>query len=511
MAKRIVIPNDLWYFVGCELFERGYINRNALLRTKETPKIRWELLGKEEWQACSHLNMLNLKGCESKEVGAWEEASYINMYVAETLKRKKLLKKYPETKRLVVEKGFINFDNVVLMSESRTEDLFREVNQKSINLLNRPLIFSLDAERLAIFILELIHIYQFRAGQDFIGKMLDDGILENQILLSYLEAHSLEPKNFELETRTTSKERERNEERFFKNMWNALNQKKPSILRDNKGKEIAKFDIGRLFRENEGKIEVDFGSFGLKVEGNFVGLGHILYDSEYLGAQSIQEVLESWNWLLEKTHVDSEILQMALNTSSLIIILKTGIEEGLDVYIFNLAINLRRLESLGVNVTPKIEEFGEEIRGHIRSFQKWEKKRIWEGIVTTQKLRKYLCNVSSECYLALISKFYGLDVRLGKHPDLIINDKKVEVKRASSYNLSSSIKSAQGQIHDIIAIKVDSLKQRPIPHHEATWLNEEKLKDAIMNALTLRQTGDIVLLFMTTLEGLKGRIILLEN
>ncbi len=433
------------------------------------------------------------------------------MYVAETLKRKRRLKKYPETKRLVVEKGFINFDNVVLMSESRTEDLFREVNQKSISLLSRPLIFSLDAERLAIFILELIHIYQFRVGKDFIGKMLDDGILENRILLSYLEAHSVESQNFELEIRATSKERERNEERFFKNMWNALNQKKPSILRDNEGKEIAKFDIGKLFRETEGKIEVNFDSFGLKVEGNFVGLGHILYNPEYLGAQSIQEVVESWNWLLEKTHVDSEILQMALETSSLIIILKTGIEEGIDVYIFNLAINLRRLESLGINVTPKIEEFGEEIRGHIKSFQKWEKKRIWNGILTTQELRKYLYNVSSECYLARISKSYGLEVRLGKHPDLTINDKKVEVKRASSYNLLSSIESAQDQIHDIIAIKVDSLKQRPIPHHEATWLNEEKLKDAIMNALTLRQVDDIVLLFMTTLEGLKGRIILLKK
>ncbi len=73
MAKRIVISNDLWYFVGCELFERGYINHNALLRTKETPKIRWELLGKEEWQAYSHLDMLNLKDFKSKEVKAWEE------------------------------------------------------------------------------------------------------------------------------------------------------------------------------------------------------------------------------------------------------------------------------------------------------------------------------------------------------------------------------------------------------------------------------------------------------
>jgi hypothetical protein len=301
-----------------------------------------------------------------------------------------------------------------------------------------------------------------------------------------------------------------NEERFFKNMWNALNQKKPSILRDNDGKEIAKFNLVKLFREKEGRISVNLGLFGLKVEGNFVGLGHILYNPEFLGAQSIQEVSESWDWLLEKTHVDSENLQMALEICSLIVILKTGIEEGKDVNIFNLAVNLRRLESLGIDVTPKIDEFGEEIRGHIKSFWRWEKKRVWNSILIAQKLREYLSNVSSECFLARISKSYGFDVRFGKHPDLTINGKRVEVKRPNSYNLSSSIDSAQGQLHDIIAIEVDSLKQRPIPYHEATWLDEEKLKDAITNALTPRWNDNVVLLFMATLEGLKGRIILLK-
>ena len=80
----------------------------------------------------------------------------------------------------------------------------------------------------------------------------------------------------------------------------------------------------------------------------------------------------------------------------------------------------------------------------------------------TQKLREYLSNVSSECLLARISKSYGFDVRLAKHPDLIINNKRVEVKRAQ-YNISNSIRSAQTQPHDIIAIEVDSLKEIEIP------------------------------------------------
>ena len=516
MTKRVRIPNDLWHFVGNELIGRGYMSHDAPVQTIEIPKIRWLLLGKEEWQAYSHLDMLNLNNFESKEGKVWDETDYLNLYVAETFKNKKLLKKYPETKRLIVELGFINFDNIVLMSKSRTENLFNEVNKKSFSLFGEPLMFSLDSSRLAMFILELIRIFKFRFGKNFTGKLLNDGILENQILLSYLKAHSISSKNFALNTIVISKKRKLNEERFFKNMWNALNQKKPEILRDNNGNEIAKFDIGKLFREKKGRVSVFFDSIGLKVEGNFVGLGHILYRPEFLGARNVQDVLESWDWLLEKTQIDSEKLQMALEACSLIVILKTGIEEGKDVNIFSLAINLRELESLGIDTTSKIEEFGDAFKGHIKSFRKFEKKDIWSGILVAQKLREYLSNVSSECFLARVAKSYGFNVSLQRHPDLKINGKEVEVKRAISHNLSSPISNAQNQRHDIIAIEVDSLEQQEIPFYtapvyETTWLAEGNLKDVLNSALKERRNGDIILLFTATFEGLKGRIILLKQ
>jgi hypothetical protein len=511
MVKRILIPNDLWHFVGNELFERGYINHDALLQTKKTPKIRWLLLGKKEWQACVHLGILNPNNFKSREEKVWEETDYLNLYVAETFKRKKLLKKYPETKRMIVERGFINFDNVVLMSESRTEELFKEVNEKSISLLGQPLVFSSDSTRLAILILELIRIYKFRVGKNFAGKIPSDGILEDQILLSYLEAHTVASQNFELDSTAMSKKKELNEKRFFKNMWNALNQKKPSVLRDNEGKEMARFNIGKLFREKEGRVHVNFGSLGLKVQGNFVGLGHILYRPEFLGARSVQEVLDSWDWLLEKTHVDSANLQMALEACSLIVILKTGIEEGKDVHIFSLVVNLRKLDSLGVDVTPKIDEFGREIRGHIKSFRKLEKKGIWNAILVAQELRKYLSNVSSECFLARIAKSYGFNVELSEHPDLIINDRMVEVKRASSYDFRSLLKDAQNQPHEIIAIEVNSLNQIEIPNYENIWSKEVELKSALESSLETKWKGDIVLLFIRTFEGLKARMILLRK
>ncbi len=219
--------------------------------------------------------------------------------------------------------------------------------------------------------------------------------------------------------------------------------------------------------------------------------------------------------MIAKIRVSAENLQMALEACSLILLLVTGVEEGKDVAIFSLIVNLRELDSLGIDTIPKIEEFGEEIRGHIRSFWKLE-KTIWKAFLVAQELRKYLSNVSSECFLARVSKSYGFDVKLGKHSDLTISGKRVEVKRVNSYNLSSSIEGAQGQLHDIIAIEVDSLKQREIPHYKAphyetTWLEEGNLKETLKSAVTFRWNGDIVLLFMTTFEGLKERIILLKQ
>jgi hypothetical protein len=451
----------------------------------------------------------------------WEEVGYLNSYVAETLKRRKLLKKkYPETKRMIVEQGFINYDNVILMNESRTEDLVKEASEECLSRFGRPFSFSLDSTRLAMFIFELIRIYEFRVGESFTGKILNDGVLENQILLSYLKAHSIPSQDFALDTFAVSKKRKLREERFYKNLWNALSQKKPSIVRDSKGREIAKFDIGRLFREEDGKVYVDFGSIGLKVVGNFVGLGHILYSPEFLGARNVQEVLASWDWLLEKTQIDSSDLSMALEVCSLIVILKTGIEEGKDGSIFSLAINLQKLESLGIDTAPKTKELGEALRGHVKKFWKLIKRDIWrdiwKGIVVAQALRRYLSNVSSECFLARVAKSYGFNVRLGKRPDLRIEGKEVEVKRAQSHNLSSPIGNAQGQPHDIIAIEVESLDQIEIPHYQApeyeiTWLDIGNLKDTLRSALTLGRNGDVVLLFTATFEGLKGRIILLKK
>ena len=89
------------------------------------------------------------------------------------------------------------------------------------------------------------------------------------------------------------------------------------------------------------------------------------------------------------------------------------------------------------------------------------------------------------------------------------------MKRAL-YNISSSIRSAQEQPHDIIAIEVNSLTETEIPYfkvpyYEATWLEKGNLKKILERVLSIKWNGDIIMLFMKTFDGLKGRIILLKK
>lgn len=195
-------------------------------------------------------------------------------------------------------------------------------------------------------------------------------------------------------------------------------------------------------------------------------------------------------------------------------LLVTGHDEGENVHFFSLLVNLYELDLAGIDTSPKIEEFGHQIRSYMREFEKWIDKRPWRAILGTEGLRQYLSNVSSECMLARAAKLYGFDVKLGKHPDLTINGKKIEVKRLSSYdkyaNLSNPIDKGLDQNPDIVAIEVNSLEKRTIEGYKANWLGRGSLSNALKTALAFGKSGNCVLLFSGTKQGLKGRIILLK-
>ena len=515
MARSIRIPNDLWFIVGKALSSMDYMNKDSpVLEKEETPTVRAILLEEEEWQTyCSQLNLLNPNHTrETKE--DLRTANSVCLFIAETLKRKDLLEQSPNIVSWHIEQRFVGFHNGILINASRTEETFKQADEAHSCRFGKAFYFVVDSCRLAFLILEFMHIYEFKLGKSFTKNDLDESILQNKILLLYLNAHSLHPKDFKLRFFKKSNQQELIEEQIHQNILKALNQKQSSFLTDNNGNKIAEFNVGELFSMKEGRLQVDFGQIGLKIKGNFVGLGHILYAPWLFGARNVQNVLDSWNWLLGETKVSEETLQIALEACSLLRLLLTGRDEGENVHFFSLLVNLYELDLAGIDTSSKIQEFGCQIRSHMRKFERWIEKKPSRAISRTEKLRQYLSNVSSECMLARVAKLYGYDVKLGKHPDLIINNKKMEVKRLSSYDkyadFSNPINEGLKQNPDIVAIEVNSLERRSIKGYKAKWLGRSNLKAVLKTALAFAKSGNCILLFSGTKQGLKGRIILLK-
>jgi len=203
MAKEVNVPLDLWLFVGNYLLSKGFIDEDTLIKaTIEEPILRWLLLNKEEWQSyfveptIISMNPYEYPD-ESKEELA-EIACALSIDVKETM-RQDNLDKFPDTMTILKENGFLEFDNVILMSEDRTEYKFKEADGYSLRHHERPLFGNVDGFRLAMLIHEFIHIYEKRLGKPIIRDTFDtESMLQMEIFLHYLEVHSVDPEDFKL-------------------------------------------------------------------------------------------------------------------------------------------------------------------------------------------------------------------------------------------------------------------------------------------------------------------------
>lgn len=517
MARSIRIPNDLWRMVGRALLSMGYVAEDSpILKEEEPPTVRALLLEREEWESYCPQFGTTYQGHTTNTGEELKTACSFTLFIAETLKRKELLEQYPEIVPWHIEKRFVGYEYAILINASETEEAFEEADKAYSCRFGKPSYHGVDSCRLTYLIQEFMKIHETKVGKSFAGNDLDEGILANKILLFYLNAHSLHPKDFKLNFFEKSDRQEYFEAQIHQNILKALNQKQPSFLADDNGRKIAEFNIGELFSIKEGRIQVDFGQIGLEIKGNFVGLGHILYAPWLFGARNVQNAVDSWNWLVKETRVSEETLQMALEICSLSSLLVRGIDEGENVHIFPTMVNLYELNLAGVDTRPKIDEFGHQTRSYMRIFEKWIDKRPWRAIARTEGLRRYFSNVSSECFLAGVAKHYGFDVKLGKHPDLIINNKKIEVKRLGSYDKHADLLNPidrglnQKPNPDVVAIQVNSLEKRSIKGYRAKWLARDSLNNALKTAFAFGKNGTCVLLFSGTKQGLKGRIVLLK-
>jgi hypothetical protein len=295
---------------------------------------------------------------------------------------------------------------------------------------------------------------------------------------------------------------------------------KKDVMRVMEGDQIIfEFDPGELIKVKGNIAEIELGSLGLKIRNGLIGMGGCYYLPDIFWGGSTDHVFEAWEWFIMNMKVDKERFEKAIETESIIEFLVRGREQGLLQYLLSLAVDMFDLSSLGVDISSKISELGSQVRGHLRKFEKLGNKARSFFIIGS--LRSYMADLSSECRLARVARKYGYSVILEKHPDLMINNVKVEVKRArfryldvkdekrrSSVNLSNPIKSGMRQDADIIAIDCLDLEKRNIKGIKAVWLGRGKLKEILKAALTIGMNRKCVLLFCATNKGFFGRVIL---
>jgi hypothetical protein len=109
----------------------------------------------------------------------------------------------------------------------------------------------------------------------------------------------------------------------------------------------------------------------------------------------------------------------------------TDYRESLIVSILSLVIDLRRLDSLKVDVTTKLLEIkNEKIRGNMETYQKLTDNEFHNNAKSTKnaflrirKIRQELANLSAETRLAFFAKVKGFDVIIARYSESEIAEK----------------------------------------------------------------------------------------
>ena len=280
---------------------------------------------------------------------------------------------------------------------------------------------------------------------------------------------------------------------------------------------------------------------GLKRIDNLVGMAGFYYDAQKYWATTPEKMFEALNWFNIKMQINEDFW-MAIEGETIWDFLDNNwklvneYRESLFVNILSLICDLYFLDSLKVDVSAKLSEIKRKIRGNIKAYGKLSSKIEFStklkvarrAFLRVRNLRSELAHIASETRLARFAKHYGFDVKLTVRPDLIINGKKIDVKKpVNRYNisktsdfltfvsedstviekLSNHITKGFEQKVDIVAIEVNHLDKREIKGYYSKWLGHSVvLEKALLHAVNYEKKG-IVLLFKCRSDGYLGRVL----
>jgi hypothetical protein len=197
-------------------------------------------------------------------------------------------------------------------------------------------------------------------------------------------------------------------EKIIRNIQKLCQISQPIICRLENGEPYYAFYLPTMIKiseVNSGKpnvkkfdIELDLGQPKLKTIGNLVGMGGFYYNPEYYWGENVQSMIEAWNWFVKKVQVDEEDFWTALEGELVWEFLLTRFHQELTVCLLSLVVDLHALDSLGVDVNPKISEIKKQIRDHMDVYEKLSKKKefsfsvkaVGDAFFRVKSLRLYL-------------------------------------------------------------------------------------------------------------------------
>lgn len=255
---------------------------------------------------------------------------------------------------------------------------------------------------------------------------------------------------------------------------------------------------------------------GLKRRGELVGLGGSFFLPWVFGAKDADQAIESWNWLFSQATVPKQDLEFDLEMMYVLGFISRGIG-GPEIFrIMGLATDLKQLHDMGVDVRRKVSEINQKIAGNVRAFKRLKDKRPAEAMFRIMELTYELSDLSAESRLALIAKINGMDVKMGKSPDLFIDGVRVEVKfdrrdEMDAGAFVNKLRKGFAQGGNLIVILTGDFRTKKIEGLNLTWMPMNTLNNLLKMAVkAAKNRRKCILLYTGTNKGYLGRLALLR-
>ena len=262
---------------------------------------------------------------------------------------------------------------------------------------------------------------------------------------------------------------------------------------------------------------IQLGEPGLKFRKGLLGMEGIYYDPRNTGAENIEQVRDSWNWLFTRENFPKTDFENYLEGESIVHWISTGSNQTAIHNIMCMAIDLKILFDKGVDVSEKVSEIISKIRGNWRKFNKIKNKEKASALMHIDNITLTVADMLAETKIAVIAHSLGHDVKMKKTPDVLIDEIRLEAKfdrRFLMNDNSFDAKVTKGlkQGGQLIAIFTGSFEIKKLRNKRLTWLSTEKIETALLMALEFCKNGKKCVLFFTgTSQGEIGRVAIIRD